>query len=372
MTLSLYVHVPFCKKKCDYCDFVSYAGRESAIDDYLEALSVESAKVSADLQRHEVATVFIGGGTPTLLEPDRIEKAFKTLRSNFDFQSGAEITVEANPGTITRDKLKALRENGVNRISLGVQSLDDEMLKKLGRIHRSFEVISSVEMIREAGFRNLGLDLIFAIPGQSQKDWIRTLEGAVKLKPEHISTYNLQIEEGTPFHTEMTEGALRPQSEEAELDMYRTAISKLKEAGYSHYEISNFAKPGMESRHNIVYWKMGDYIGLGCGAHSYLNGTRIENSSDLSSYIKDPVGSKHEHRNTKKENMQEFVFLGLRMMDGFDLEEFTGRFGISFREIYRRELEDLQNDGLLKVAGKKVRLTEKGLYIANEVFKAFL
>ena len=309
MMPSLYVHVPFCKKKCDYCDFVSYAGREDAVDDYLDALEREAKVLSSSLDSPDVATLFLGGGTPTLLEPERIDRLFKILRSHFRVAGGAEVTAEANPGTLTRDKLKALKDNGVNRISLGAQSLDDDILKRLGRIHRSYEVYSSVETIREAGINNLGIDLIFSIPGQSLKDWSATLDGVIGLKPEHVSTYSLQIEEGTPFHAEMADGTMRPLSEEAELEMYKLAISRLKHSGYTHYEISNFARPGMISRHNIVYWTMGDYAGLGCGAHSFLNGTRIENLSDLLKLlIKDPVASRSCTRTQKRRTCRSSYF----------------------------------------------------------------
>ncbi len=373
MNRSLYVHMPFCRKKCNYCDFPSYAAKEALVPAYLKALSEEAKLVSSGLESTAVDTVFVGGGTPTLLSAESLSELFGILRRSFEIVDAAEISVEANPGTVTREKLKVLKGIGVNRISLGAQSFSNEILRKLGRIHLSHETIEAFELIREAGFGNVNLDLIFAVPGQSALDWRDTLARALALKPEHVSAYNLQIEEGTPFHAEKLEGLLKLPDEEKELEMYKLAIDELKSKGYRHYEISNFAKPGYECRHNITYWTLRDYIGIGCGAHSYVGGTRFENSANLDEYLKmDFEKSRKLHRNSKNEDMQEFIFLGLRMLDGFDLTAFTERFGKSFRELYRKEIADLKDAGLMEISGKRARLTEKGLYLGNEVFKAFL
>jgi len=373
MSSSLYIHVPFCKRKCNYCDFTSYAGKEDLIQEYLESLRSESGYISSLYDKPKIRTVFIGGGTPTLLSEENIKYLFDTISADFEILPGAEVTVEANPGTVTRDKLKTLLSCGANRISLGAQVFNNKLLKKLGRIHMEHEIIDSYNMIKETGFKNVNLDLIFALPGENMKDWRETLEKAIELKPEHISTYNLQIEEGTVFFEEKLEGHLSLPNEDVELEMYTMAIELLRSNDYDQYEISNFAKAGFECEHNKTYWKMLDYIGLGAGAHSYIDGTRIENTSDLNKYLtKNFSEIKKEHKNSKKENMQEFLFLGLRLLDGFSLGDFTNRFGISFREIYRKETEELVSDGLLEINNKNVKLTQKGLYIANEVFKAFL
>ena len=373
MSYSLYIHIPFCKKKCAYCDFPSYAGKEGLIPEYIEALKAEAGYYASLYERPKVKTIFFGGGTPTLLTEDQIADIFDALSTDFDIESGAEISVEANPGTVTRGKLKALKKAGANRISLGAQTFNNKLLKKIGRIHKEHEIAQAYDQIREADFTNVNLDLIFALPGESMDDWRDTLRKAVELKPEHISTYNLQLEEGTPLYAEKLDGSLILPNEEKELKMYEFAILYLSVNGFSQYEISNYSKSGFECKHNITYWTMQEYIGLGSGAHSYMNGTRIENTADIEKYLSKNIKEiKSEHFNSKKENMQEFIFLGLRLNRGLNLNDFTGRFGIGFRELYKKEIEELTNDGLLEIAGKTVKLTEKGLHLANEVFKAFL
>jgi len=373
MSYSLYLHVPFCKRKCDYCDFPSYAGKENLIPEYLEALKAELGYYSSVYDKPSIGTIYVGGGTPTLLSEDQISSLFEAIRKDFDVLPGSEITSEANPGTVTKEKLRALMNCGANRISLGAQTFNNDLLKKLGRIHLEHEITEAFGLIREAGFKNVNLDLIFALPGGSLKDWQGSLVKTVKLNPEHISTYNLQIEEGTPLYIEKLEGALLLPGEEDELKMYQIAIAFLNENGYRQYEISNFAREGFECAHNTAYWTMKEYIGIGAGAHSFINNTRTENTPFIEKYLSGDFSSiKTEHVNTKKESMQEMIFLGLRMMKGFNLNDFTGRFGIGFREIYKKEIEELTNDHLIEMAGKNVRLTEKGLFLANEVFKKFL
>ena len=373
MSYSLYVHMPFCKKKCNYCDFPSYAGKEAYIDAYLESLRGESGYVSSLYDRPEIGTLYIGGGTPTLLSKENIVTLFDIINKDFEVIPGCEATVEANPGTVTREKLAVLKGHGVNRISLGAQTFNNGLLKRLGRIHMEHEINDAFEMIKEAGIRNINLDLIFALPGENLKDWERSLDKAVRLGPEHISAYNLQVEEGTPLYADKVDGMLTLPEEGTELKMYRRAIDVLRDKGYEHYEISSFAKRGHECEHNIAYWTMKNYIGLGAGAHSFIDGVRTENSPELDRYLSGNIKEiKKDRKNTKKESMQEFIFLGLRLMRGFNLNDFTRNYGISFREIYRKELSELVGDGLLTIDGKNVRLTEKGLPIANEVFKAFL
>lgn len=370
---SLYVHIPFCKKKCAYCDFPSYDGRDELIPQYLDALNFELEYYYSLYKRPAVRTIYVGGGTPTLLADEQLSTLFTTIKNDFDIENGAEITIEANPGTITREKLKTLINAGVNRLSLGAQTFNNSHLKKIGRIHNDREIIDAFNMAREAGFENINLDLIFALPGESMKDWQESLAKAIKLNPEHISTYNLQLEEGTPLHAEKLKGGLKLPDEGTELEMYKYAIKYLEDNGYSHYEISNFAKPGRECRHNLIYWTMQNYIGAGAGAHSFIDNARTANSPSLEKYLtKDMAAIKTEHRNTKKESMQEMIFLGLRLIQGFNIGDFTNRFGISMREIYKKELAELIDEGLIELNGKNIRLTENGLFLANEVFKRFL
>jgi oxygen-independent coproporphyrinogen-3 oxidase len=372
-TYSLYIHIPFCKKKCSYCDFPSYAGCENLIPEYIEALKAELGYYSSLYDRPSVKTIFVGGGTPTLLPEEHISSLFESINNDFDVQPDAEITVEANPGTVTKEKMKALTGSGVNRISLGAQIFNNPLLKKLGRIHLEHEINEAYDLIREAGIKNVNLDLMFALPEENINDWRDSLVKAVRLNPEHISTYNLQIEEGTPLYAEKLEGNLLLPEEEDELKMYKLAIAFLKENGYGHYEISNFAREGFECEHNITYWTMQDYIGVGAGAHSFINNIRIENTPYLEKYLsKDLAAIKTEHVNTKKESMQEMIFLGLRLLKGFHLNDFTSRFGIGMREIYKKELAELKDEELLEMDGKYVKLTENGLFLANEVFRKFL
>ncbi len=373
MTYSLYIHIPFCKKKCAYCDFPSYAGRDEFIPEYLEALKFELEYYYSLYKRPAVRTLYMGGGTPTLLSDEQLSNLFTTIKNDFEIENEAEMTIEANPGTVTREKLGILIGTGVNRLSLGAQTFNNSFLKKIGRIHNEHEINDAFNMAREAGFKNINIDLIFALPGESLKDWQRSLEKAVKLKPEHISTYNLQLEEGTPLHAEKLKGGQNLPDEETELEMYKYAIKYLGDNGYTHYEISNFAKPGFECKHNKIYWTLQNYIGVGAGAHSFIDNVRTANAPSLEKYLtKDMAAIKAEHHNTKKESMQEMIFLGLRLIKGFDLGDFTNRFGISMREIYKKELAELIDEGLIELNGKNIRLTENGLFLANEVFKRFL
>jgi oxygen-independent coproporphyrinogen III oxidase len=371
--ISLYIHIPFCKKKCNYCDFSSFAGKEDLMPSYIESIKKESSFTSASYNHPKVSTIFIGGGTPTLLSDELMSSLFETIKNDFDVDEKAEISVEANPGTINGAKMINLASLGVNRVSLGAQSFNDKLLKKLGRIHQAYEIVSAVEAVRAAGINNINLDLIFGLPDETLKDWENTLNKAIDLEPQHIAAYNLTIEEGTPFFTEKNKGSLHLPNEDMELDMFKLAIDKLAKNGYAHYEISNFAKPGFECEHNKTYWTMKNYIGLGAGAHSFINGERIENLPSIDDYIKnEPSAIKKSHKNTKKETMQEMIFLGLRLMEGFNLNDFTNRFGIGFRELYKQEIQDLTGDKMIEFKGKNVVLTQKGLYLANEVFRKFL
>jgi oxygen-independent coproporphyrinogen III oxidase len=373
MKLSLYVHIPFCKRKCLYCDFASFANKEKFIPNYIEALKKETSYYAEYLNKPHVKTVFIGGGTPTFLPDEHLRTLMNMIDTNFTLDDDIEFTVEANPGTVTRPKLRLLKALGVNRISLGVQSFDNKHLKGLGRIHLKHHVYDTFELLREVGFKNINLDLMFALPKQTLKEWEYTLDEAIKLGPEHISAYDLIFEEGTPYHDMISKGKIAKLPEELELDMFKLAISKLKAAGYGHYEISNFAKPGYECRHNITYWTLKDYLGIGLAAHSMISGTRIENTKDLSTYLSADMNKiRTLHKNTRKESMQEMIFLGLRLIGGMSLQDFTNTFGISMRELYRKEIEEQMRDGMLEIKGKFIKLTEKGLYLANEVFEKFI
>ncbi|MFA5103724.1 MAG: radical SAM family heme chaperone HemW [Candidatus Margulisiibacteriota bacterium] len=376
----LYFHIPFCKKKCDYCDFCSFAGSDETLHrNYLKALQKE-LDFGPDLQ---IATVYIGGGTPTILSNKSLEKLMDIVRAGFvqagfkpaSTPSPIELTIEANPGTIDYYKLKTLKDRGVNRLSIGAQSFDDKELKLLGRIHDTEDIYASYEAAIKAGFSNINLDLIFGLPGQTVDDWNISLKKAVKLRPKHISAYNLQIEEETPFHERYIVRAGRDrlrQDNDTEYHMYADTIDLLKSEGYIHYEISNFCLPGFECRHNLNYWENGEYLGVGVAASSHLNGGRRKNTNDLKRYLVNPVNSGIKERHSKKNEIAETMFMGLRLIKGVSLNCFKKRFGKSLQELYRKEIKELSSEGLVELEGGHLRLTGKGLFLANEVFERFV
>jgi len=378
MTLGLYIHVPFCVKKCLYCDFVSYPYSETAAGAYLDALFKEIELYDHILKDREkkLTSIFIGGGTPTCLPAGRLASLLAKVQEVFCLLPGCEITVEANPGTVDRQSLLRLRECGVNRLSLGIQAFQERLLNTLGRVHTAVEASEAAFAARDAGFDNLNLDFIFGIPGQTIEDWLETLSWVVSLEPEHISVYGLQLEGGTPLEQAVTCGKLQMCSEELELSMYQSAIHYLTGMGYIHYEISNFARPGRESVHNLGYWLNRPYLGLGPAAHSYLWGERFANESTIENYAgclsrgELPVTARET--GTVQMEMAETMFLGLRLIEGINLEAFYRRFGRRAEDVYREKIGFLEDAGLVEVAGGYLRLTPRGLPVANEVFKEFV
>lgn len=373
--LSLYIHVPFCLKKCYYCDFNSYPLVSHQVPDYIEALKKEMRDKAADLKNREVATIYIGGGTPTSLKAREIEEIIGPCFTYFSIAKNAEITVEANPGTLTREKLRTMRTFGINRLSLGAQTFNDKLLERIGRIHNSRQIATSLQMARRMGFENISLDLIFGLPGETLDMWMESLASVMALGPDHISTYNLVIEEGTRLHEELEAGLIEPISQELDLEMYTKARALLESAGYHQYEISNFAKEGKECRHNLVYWRNKEYLGIGSGAHSYFNGYRFSNLPGINGYI-DGVrrGTYVAHRERIEEAlaMWETIFLGLRLTgEGVDYALFEGRFARSLEEVYGPVIERLEGEGFLATEGGRLLLTEKGLPVANQVFIEF-
>ena len=371
--ISLYIHIPFCVKKCNYCDFNSYTAPE-LVPPYMEALQKEIS-LYKDLNR-PVKTVYIGGGTPTLLSEKDLEQLIDGVRRRFKIKSGAEFTVEANPGASSREKLLLLRNLGVSRLSLGLQAYQDRLLKVMGRIHSAKEFEESFKNARQAGFDNINTDVIFGLPGQTVSDFMETLEYLIELSPEHISCYSLTVEEGTVFHKWQQQGLLELPGEDEERAMYHNAVEYLKGQGFIHYEISNFAKPGRMSRHNMACWEYEDYLGLGAGAHSFMDGFRFYNYPSPQQYIKClsqkmlPV-AKSEHINIR-EQQAEFCFLGLRLIEGLNKEAFKKRFGKDIHQIYGSTIEKLLASGLLEEDDIHLKLTSRGLDLANEVFVEFL
>ncbi|MCX5749443.1 MAG: radical SAM family heme chaperone HemW [Candidatus Saganbacteria bacterium] len=367
----LYVHIPFCKKKCGYCDFTSSRGTESLIKQYLDALLTE---IEAGLKKYpelKISTVFFGGGTPTLLKTEDLVLILDNIKGHFHVDKDAEISVEANPGTVDLEKLLALRKAGFNRLSIGTQSFDDNELKILGRIHSEKEIYSAFENARIAGFFNINIDLISAIPGQTLRAWKETLKKATHLGPEHISAYLLEIEENTPFYDRYAKDA----DEDGQLLFFNETISFLRSKGYAHYEISNFAKPGFECRHNINYWKNGDYLGFGLSAASHIEFNRFENTKELEKYLKDPVNSFEISPldRTIDDDIKETLFMGLRLTKGIDLGEFERKYaGANDHSKYLRRINELKETGQLRSSENFLFIPSENLPTSNEILRQLI
>jgi len=371
-SLSIYIHVPFCAKKCAYCDFASFPGREADWGRYFDEIMAEirlwSEMTDFGLlsEKYRIKTLFIGGGTPTLVDAGYIEKTIDACRRIAPFEPGAEITVEGNPGTLTPQKLAACRRAGVNRLSLGAQSFDDGLLRSLGRIHTAGQIGEAVKMAREAGFDNINLDLMYALPGQGMHQWTDTLDAAVALGVEHLSAYSLIVEPGTPMAARVASGAATVPDDDAVNAMQRQAVARLDAAGYHRYEISNYARPGRECRHNLVYWNRGDYLGLGCAAHSLLGGHRFHNPDSLDDYLAG-VRRQDEVHLTLQDEMEETLMLSTRTVQGLDLSAWESAFGIPFERGREAAIRQLEKGGLVEIAGGRLRLTTRGMEVQDAV-----
>lgn len=397
--LEIYVHIPFCAKKCAYCDFLSFPGNMRMRREYTDKLLEEIRIQSSFVREYQVDTIFLGGGTPSVLDVTDITAIMETLKEHYDIAPDAEITIEVNPGTVKMEGLVAYREAGINRVSMGLQSADDTELRYLGRIHTYDEFLKSFQRVRMAGFTNVNVDLISAIPGQTPESWRNTLKKTAMLKPEHISAYSLIVEEGTPFydryggHVEMESYEMSPEErrrlmalpdlpdEDTEREMYYMTRNCLAEQGYERYEISNYARPGFECRHNVGYWTGTGYLGLGLGASSYLEGCRFHNTSDFQSYVSAHFDDEAEfcqalrqdmEQLSVKSKMEEFMFLGLRLTRGVSVEGFITRFGQSIRNVYGGVIDKLEREGLLEHKNGYYHLTERGLDLSNYAMSLFL
>ena len=376
MQWGVYVHIPFCRSKCQYCDFASYAGREEMREAYVDALGTEMLVRGQEmvLKHGRPETVYVGGGTPTALNVEQLSSVVALIKSVFG--TAAEFTMEVNPGTVDGDLLKKLHEWGVNRLSIGIQSFDNNLLKRLGRIHTAEQAEEAVKLARAAGFDNLSLDLMYGLPGQTMEDLQKSVKKALSLQPEHISIYGLQVEEGTPFYRDQQAGRLNLPESDVTDDMYDYLTEYLPEQGYRRYEISNYAKPGKESRHNLSYWQDVPYLGLGAAAHSYMDGMRLENVADLDEYISTiksgrlPLRSEEDP--SEQHHMEEFAFLALRTAKGIDKKKFKDTFGKELRSVYGKKINRLVRQGLLKETKKNIALTKEGAKIGNQVFAEFL
>lgn len=379
--LGIYLHIPFCMKKCHYCDFLSAPADENTKERYIEALKKEIFLYREDLKENIISTIFLGGGTPSLLKEKQIKEILDAIFETYFIKKGAEITIEANPETLTKEKLKIYKEAGINRLSIGLQSTEEEQLKRLGRIHTYEKFLESYTLAREVGFENINVDLMSALPFQTKEEWEETLRKIVNLnpKPEHISAYSLIIEEGTTFF-KIKEQLSFPDEEE-DRQMYWKTKEFLEREGYHRYEISNYALPEKESRHNQTYWTLGEYLGLGLGAASYWNGSRFKNTENLQEYfaffennmIKEPSELQKEvHILSKEEKMEEFMFLGLRRMKGISEKRFLNLFQKDIMEVYGEKIEKGVQIGVLWRKDGRIGLTERGIDISNMVLTEFL
>lgn len=365
----IYVHIPFCVRKCAYCDFTSFVSAADVQERYFDMLVKEIEAKAESVGKIPVDSVFIGGGTPSLVSAEAIERVMNRLRDCFNLQKNAEISIESNPNSVTYEKLKIYRECGINRLSMGLQSANNEELKALSRAHTFEEFLDSYHCARRAGFDNVNVDLMSAVPGQTVESYRQTLEKVLALAPEHISAYSLIIEEGTPFYDKYSDGQGLP-NEDTEREMYYLTEKLLMEKGYRRYEISNYAKPGKECLHNIGYWTGKSYLGFGIAAASLYNNRRNTNHTDLKKYLSGDFSTEYQELSLQ-DRMEEFMFLGLRMIDGVSKEEFKCRFGTEMEKVYGSVLQKLSSQGLLE-NGERVKLTHRGLDLANYCMAEFL
>lgn len=377
MQIGLYVHIPFCISKCYYCDFLSFPESETMHQRYIEALCLEIKSIGQSLPANTViCSIFIGGGTPTVLSPVLLEKLMQTIMEQFHLTSTCEWTIEANPGTITPEKINVLNDYPITRISLGLQSTNDRLLQRIGRIHRFKDWQESMTLIQSLTNWQINADLMFALPDQSFEDFKKDLATVVRYDLDHLSLYALIIEEGTPFYTLYEQKEIEPASDELDRKMYHYAQDYLNKKNYHQYEISNWAKKGCECRHNLIYWNCEPYIGVGLGAHSCYQNKRFYNEKDLRSYLQNSACLDKirydEEILTPKLMMEEFMFLGLRKLEGINIKEFERRFNCSIWQIYGEVLKTCIRDKLLVYTRDKIYLTHQGLDVCNSVFIKFL
>lgn len=374
--LGIYVHIPFCKQKCYYCDFISYVNQETKIERYIEALKKEIEERAKE-EKEEVSTIYIGGGTPSFLPENKIEEIVNTIKKNYKVREEAEITIEVNPGTVDEAKLEVYQKVGINRLSIGLQSTKNHLLKEIGRIHTYEEFLTCYQLARRVGFQNINVDLMLGLPNQTLQEVEESLREAILLSPEHISFYSLIVEENTPIEKMIEEKVVKLPTEEVERDMYWQVKKILERSGYIHYEISNFAKQGYESKHNTNCWKQQEYLGFGVAAHSYQNNKRYCNMNSIEEYCKN-IEERNFKQNqticeiqTKEEKRKEYMLLGLRMLEGINIQEFKNKFIENPLYLFHQELEKLAKEDLIEIDLNQIKLTNKGLDFANMVWEEF-
>lgn len=372
--IGIYVHIPFCKKKCDYCDFISYCNKDNLIEEYIESVKKE---IEHQNIKSKITTIYIGGGTPSYIESKYIAQIMECIKKK-NVAEDAEITIEVNPGTVTEEKLQDYINCGINRISIGLQTTKDELLKQIGRIHCYDEFFNTYKLAQKVGFKNINVDLMLGLPNQRILDLKESLEQVIKLKPKHISVYSLIVEDGTPIAKKIHAGKLRLPDEDLERHMYWYIKNTLELNGYKHYEISNFAKKGFESKHNMNCWDQKEYIGVGVAAHSYRDITRYSNTENIEEYIHNVENGDFEknriiHEIQKEDDAKkEFMLLGLRKIDGVKISEFKNKFGDNPIYLFRNELKKLSDEKLLVIDDDYIRLSSKGIDLANLVWEEFV
>lgn len=376
MINAAYLHIPFCEHICHYCDFNKVFLKGQPVNEYLLAMEKEIELTLAQNPVQKLQTIFVGGGTPTALNEQQLSTLCGIINDKLPFDHGVEFTFEANPGDLSKEKFEILKSAGVNRISFGVQTFNNELLKKIGRTHRAEDVFQSVMLAKETGFENISVDLIYSLPGQTVEDFKQTLKKAFTLDITHYSGYSLIIEPKTVFYNLLNKGKLPTVSEDTEAEMYEILMEEMEKHGFRQYEISNFSLPGFESRHNLTYWDNKEYFGFGAGAHSYVNGFRCSNYGPLQKYM-GPIQLQQlpvvqSHRVTKIEAMEEEMFLGLRKTKGVSIVEFSEKFDEDLVKLFESQIINLKNRGLLKLEDGYLRLTKTGRFLGNEVFQAFL
>ena len=385
--VGIYVHIPFCKHKCYYCDFISFADKNSLIDEYIKWLNYEIKEVGQgnrlDYENKLddlvfVKTIYIGGGTPSFIESKYITEILKTIKGNFVVDENAEITMEMNPGTVDENKLKDYYNCGINRLSIGLQETNNALLKEIGRIHTYEDFENTYSLARNVGFKNINVDLMLGLPNQNILDLENSINKILDLDPEHISVYSLILEENTVLKNKVDQGILTLPEDEMERKMYYTVKNMLENNGYIHYEISNFAKKGFESKHNLDCWNQKEYMGFGAAAHSYTNNFRFSNIENIEEYINNFKNNKEEdnlifhEKQNRESKMKEYMMLGLRKIEGVNIQQFKNKFVENPIFIFRKEIEKLVNEELLEVNGNFIKLTKKGLDLANLVWEEFV
>lgn len=378
--LGIYIHIPFCKQKCYYCDFVSYANKEEKIQEYIECLQKEIEMESEKYknEEYEITTIYIGGGTPSFIDASYIERIINTIKQNYKLYENPEITIEVNPGTINEEKIRKYKDIEINRISIGLQTTKDNLLKQIGRIHTYEEFLNCYKIVKKIGIDNINVDLMLGLPNQTLEDLKEGLIEVINLKPNHISLYSLILEENTILEKMVRQNMAKLPEEDLEREMYWTTKNILEENGYIHYEISNFSKKGYESKHNLNCWNQKEYLGFGVAAHSYIKNKRYCNTNNIEEYIKNVQNGKILNNRTiceiqnKIEEQKEYMLLGLRKIQGVDIQEFKNKFIDNPIYIFHKELEKLVKEELVEIDLNQIKLTSKGLDFANLVWEEFV